>query len=415
MKVWIVSVGEPLPTDGKNTRLRRMGNLAECISQNGHNVEWFSVSFDHYKKVQRCYEDKDININNNFIMHLSHVNGYKKNISLARIIHHKVSAKQIYKKMNSLDKPDVIISSMEPLEVADIATQYGIENSVPVVVDVRDLWPEIYYEVIPKKLHFLLNPYVNHCRIVLNRIMSNAYSIVGLSEGFLKYGLSFANRDKKEIDRVFPIAYPNYNYELYKGKFKEYWCEYGLNKDDFIIAFLGNFGKQFDFDAIVEASNRLKNNSKIKFVLCGTGPQLKDIKNRTSENVIFPGWIEKEQILSLAANSSLGIAPYINSINYTQNTPNKFGEYLSAGLPVLVSVTGCMKDLLDKNECGYYYKDANELSKVIQFYYNEKEKLKKHSKMARKLYEEDYNGDISYNKMLDYLIEISEKYKIGKK
>ena len=32
MKIWIVSVGEPLPIDGDNVRLRRMGNLATYIS-----------------------------------------------------------------------------------------------------------------------------------------------------------------------------------------------------------------------------------------------------------------------------------------------------------------------------------------------------------------------------------------------
>ena len=54
MNLWIVSVGEPLPVDGANTRLRRMGNLATYASQRDVKVEWFSVSFDHYTKIQRC-------------------------------------------------------------------------------------------------------------------------------------------------------------------------------------------------------------------------------------------------------------------------------------------------------------------------------------------------------------------------
>ena len=77
MKVWIVSVGEPLPSDGKNVRLRRMGNLAAYISKDPLNqVDWFSVSFDHYKKQQRVAKDTDINISDNYVMHLLHVNGY---------------------------------------------------------------------------------------------------------------------------------------------------------------------------------------------------------------------------------------------------------------------------------------------------------------------------------------------------
>ena len=410
MIVWIVSVGEPLPTDSENTRLRRMGNLASRIAKEGHDVEWFSVSFDHYKKKQRCKKNTDINVNNNFIMHLVYTHGYKKNISLSRVLHHKAAGKNIYKKMNILEKPDIIIASMEPLEVSFSATKYGSDNSVPVVVDVRDLWPEIYYEVIPKKLHIMLNPYVKLCRSKLLKTMSNAYAIIGLSDDFLNYGLSYAKRKQKTLDKVFPIAYPNYNYNDYKQKFMDYWEVYNIKATDFLIVFFGNFGKQFDFEEIIKASHTLKNNSKIKFVLCGTGIQFDNIKQRTSQNVILPGWIEKEQLTSLAANASLGIAPYIDSINYTQNTPNKFGEYLSASIPILVSVSGSMENLLIKNQCGYRYNSGTELAEIICDYFNNKVKLAQHSKNARQLYEQQFNGDVVYKKMLEHLIEVKKSY-----
>ena len=100
MRLWIVSVGEPLPTDGENVRLRRMGNLAAYLANNSDNtVDWFSVSFDHYKKKQRVLEDTDIRIGSNYCMHLVYVNGYKRNISLARIIHHIRGGKKIYGKI----------------------------------------------------------------------------------------------------------------------------------------------------------------------------------------------------------------------------------------------------------------------------------------------------------------------------
>ena len=41
MKIWIVSDGEPLPTDSDNVRLRRMGNLTRILDQQGHKVVWF--------------------------------------------------------------------------------------------------------------------------------------------------------------------------------------------------------------------------------------------------------------------------------------------------------------------------------------------------------------------------------------
>ena len=58
MNIWIVSDGEPLPTDNNNVRLRRMGNLTRILDQQGHKVIWFSSNFDHYNKNFRSKEDE---------------------------------------------------------------------------------------------------------------------------------------------------------------------------------------------------------------------------------------------------------------------------------------------------------------------------------------------------------------------
>ena len=408
MKLWIISVGEPLPVDGENTRLRRMGNLASYASSNGVSVEWFSVSFDHYKKMQRCESDTDYCVNDNYVLHLVKSIPYKKNVSLARIRHHKNASKSIYNKMNKIDKPDVIFASMEPLEVSKVAIKYAKENNIPCIVDVRDLWPEIYYDVIPHALHWLLNFYVKKCAKTLNYTMGNCDSIVGLSDGFLNYGLKYAHRDRTDNDAVFPISYPNIDYSIYKDKFEQNWENFGLNSTDFIVVFLGNFGDQFKFDEIVSAADFFKNETNIKFVLCGNGKHESEIKNLVGDNVIIPGWIEKEQIFSLMANASLGIAPYIDSMNYRLNTPNKFGEYLSAGLPIAVSVSGEMENLLKKYDCGSYYRNAEELIKIVDLYFRDPKLTTQHSHNAKKLYEDMFNADKANEKLLNHIIKISQ-------
>lgn len=408
MKVWIISVGEPLPSDGEFVRLRRMGNLAAHLSKNSLNsVEWFSVSFDHYKKVQRVRRSEDINIADNYVLHLLSVSGYKRNISFARIFHHYEAANKIYHKMKaSKQLPDIIIVSMEPLEVSGAVVRFAKKLNIPVIVDVRDLWPEIYYEVIPKKLHFLLDIYVKICKKNLARTMKGATSVVGLSEAFLEYGLKYAQRNRQKNDKVIPIAYPNYNYSKYYGRFDLLESRFGIKKGDFIISFLGNFGNQFQFDSIIESAKLLSDYDDIKFVLCGVGIQLEEIKKKATDNIVFTGWIEKEEIMSLTANSSIGIAPYIDSMNYTMNTPNKFGEYLSASLPIAVSVSGVMEDLLNNNNCGKKYNNGEELSEIILEYYHNVEKLNTESANARKLYEKMFNGDNVNQLFENYLNDI---------
>ncbi|MBR2311934.1 MAG: glycosyltransferase family 4 protein [Clostridia bacterium] len=408
MKLWIVSVGEPLPVDGVNTRLRRMGNLATFASRHGVEVEWFSVSFDHYKKIQRCTGNTDFQINDKFILHLVDSVPYKKNVSYARIKHHKQAGKAIYERMNDFEKPDVIIASMEPLEVSRAAVMYAKNNNVPCIVDVRDLWPEIYYDVIPKSLHWVLNFYVGACAKTLHYTMSNCDSIVGLSNGFLEYGLKYAKRERTENDAVYPIAYPNNDYLSYKNKLQESWGAYGIKETDFLVIFLGNFGDQFKFDEIIDAAKHFEAQSDIKFVLCGNGKHEDYVKSLVGENVIMPGWIEKEQIFSLMANASIGIAPYIDSMNYRLNTPNKFGEYLSAGLPIAVAVSGEMENLLGQYMCGNVYHNSKDLIDIIENYYHNEALLSQYSGNARKLYEDMFNADSMNEKLLSHIERISK-------
>ncbi|WP_027639091.1 glycosyltransferase family 4 protein [Clostridium cadaveris] len=412
MNIWLIGIGEPLSIDGKNVRLRRLGNLASYISLTNNELHYFSVSFNHYEKKQRVKKDTIIKIESNYSLHIVRVPGYKNNVSLRRIISHKVGAKKIKNLMIKEIVPDIILTGNTPLELVKEVAKYGEEKGVPVVVDMRDLWPEIFKEVVSKKLRFFVNPYVYLCRKSLSKSMKKVFSIIGLSEPFMKYGLNIAGRDKCNIDRVIPIGYPNYNYNISSVKFDELWKNYNISSNDFIVAFTGNFGRQFDFTSIIQASKILSGDISIKFVLCGIGENLEKVKKQCKDNVIFPGWIEKDMINSLLSNANVGIAPYIDSFNYRNNTPNKFGEYLSAGLPILVSVSGVMENLLSINNCGSRYKDGKDLAQLIREYkYND---YKQKRINARNLYDREFNADFINDKLLKHLLQVVKEFKKNK-
>lgn len=407
MNIWIYVSGEPLPTDGNDTRLRRMGNFSLYASELGHNVEWFCSSFEHYTKKQRCEKSEVIQYNDNLKINLIKTIGYRRNISISRILSQKVEFRQTLLHMRKKNyNPDIIITPIAALTISDELSNYCKKNSIPLVADVRDLWPEIYFDVIDERYHKILGIYVKHIQARLVKSMKNVTSVIGLSPDFLKYGLKYANRKRNNFDAVIPIGYPDYNYEYYRKNFLKNWSKYGISRTDFIIVFLGNFGNQFDFTPIIEASKHCYDKKDIKFVLCGIGKQLENIKSECMDNVIFPGWIEKEEIASLLCYSKLGLMPYIQSKNYKLNTPNKFGEYLSASLPILTSVEGVMENYANKYECGFRYEDGSDLLDRIEFYYNNKEIRNVHSNNARKLYEKQFDISISNEKILNCFTNI---------
>ncbi|WP_047983557.1 glycosyltransferase family 4 protein [Ornithinibacillus californiensis] len=411
MNVWIVSDGEPLPTDEGNVRLRRMGLLSEILYQNGHEVHWFSSAFHHYKKKHRSNYDKDIKVKNNYTVHLLNTKGYRNNVSIARILHHKELSRKFSLNTKTYDKPDIIVATLAPLELSRAAIQYGEYNNVPVIIDIRDLWPEIFNEVVPTWGKTLIKPYIWICKSKLSTILRKSTAMIGVTPQFLDYGLSVAKINKREFDEVFYTSYKPRDISGHLNSFNKHWSKFGLKNNDFIVVFLGNFGRQFVIEPIIEAADKLKAHKNIKFVLCGVGESLDKIKKLSSnlENVVLPGWIEEEQILSLLAASSIGIAPYRNSINFTKNTPNKFGEYLSASIPVVLGVNGIMADLVSEYECGDVYSDSDELVKILESLYSNRKRLTKMSESAYQLYNEKFNADKVYGELSRYLQEVSMK------
>ena len=48
--------------------------------------------------------------------------------------------------------PDLIYVCMPTLELAVESVRYGREQGIPVIVDIRDQWPEIFLERVPSQL-----------------------------------------------------------------------------------------------------------------------------------------------------------------------------------------------------------------------------------------------------------------------
>lgn len=395
MRIFLVCVGEPIPTNTSNVRLRRVGMLASLLAERGHDVHWISSTFDHYKKIQ-LFENDTIYEYNNFHIHALKTKGYKKNVSLKRIMFHKKIAKSIAKYLETLDKPDVILASMEPIEVSRVVTKYAKKNNINTIIDVRDLWPEIFYDVFPKSFKPLLFPYVSLCKKQLNKLFKDTTAITGASEGFLNYGLKYSLREKKKYDKHFNMGY--FSKEIVK-------------KDNgyFNVIFIGTIGKQFDLIKVLDAAKRLEQYEKIKFLIAGDGENLPDLKEKYGflKNVEFLGWIENDTITELLSIANISVAPYINSINYQNNMPNKIGEYLSVGLPVFVNCDGVIKDTVMKYNCGCQYANADQLAEMILELYENENKYSKLKANAIACFESEMNATKIYQDFCDYVEEVA--------
>ena len=415
MRVWLMTVGEPLPTDPGCDRLLRTGLLAETLAGNGHEVVWWTSTFDHIRKRHRVSSDREFVVDRGFRIRLLHGTGYRKNISFRRFMNHREVARRFREQAVMQPQPDVILCSLPILELCVEATSYGRRRGVPVVLDVRDLWPDLFLDLVPRFARPLGRVAAAPLFRAVVTACSQATAITGLTQQYIDWALGHAQRTATSIDRPFPMGYREQSPtsdEIHDAT--AFWGDLGIPKEkgNLVACFFGTIGRHFEFDVVIEAAQSLaKLGRRVQFVMCGTGPWLERCRRSSSNcpNVIFPGWVNSAQILTLLRMSSVGLAPYVDSTNFKSNLTNKPIEYLSAGCPVISSLQGVLADLLARNECGITYgnRRPDQLARAIIDCDDNPDRLDAMSANATALYRRQFIAENVYGKMQAYLADIA--------
>ena len=421
MRVWLITTGEPIPTDSKTARLMRTGILAQFLVDAGHEVCWWTTSFYHSGKRQRCEADTEINLETNYRLQLIHTPGYGKNISWQRIRDHRMAAAGFRRLAAKHTPPDVVLCSLPTVELSQAAVEYGQAHKVPVVLDTRDMWPDIFTRLAPawcsELAKIALAPMERACR----KACSGAFAITGHTPGFVEWGLKKAGRCAGPFDRDFPFGYVESIPSIAERRnAADFWDNLGLvgGIQQPLVCFFGSIGKQFRMDVVIQAARILQSHHPeiaVKFVLCGAGEGLEACRQMGSDcdNIVFPGWVEYPHIWELMRRSQVAIAPYQDTSDFQLSIPNKAIEYLSGGLPILTSLSrGILCDLLARYDCGLSYANhSDRLAEQLCEILGEKARQEWMGENARQLYTQRFTARQVYTDMTEYLIEIAEAAK----
>lgn len=217
------------------------------------------------------------------------------------------------------------------------------------VFEVRDLWPEL-----PKAMGVITNPLVLFLMSILEWVSyHSAHSLIGLSPGIVE-GIAKRGIDKSKISLI-----PNgCDLELFASSDQK-WLPEGLSSDDFIALFSGTHGVANGLDAVLDAAKVLKERGqdKIKFLLIGNGKLKPHLIKRAQDegltNLVFHDPVGKLKLSALMNSVDVGMQILANvPAFYYGTSPNKFFDYLSAGLPVLNNYPGWLASLIEDNNCG---------------------------------------------------------------
>jgi len=410
MKVWVLQTGEPLQIDSGGLRPMRAINLSNALVEHGHQVVLWSSDFDHFSKKHRTGKNSVIQYSPNLEIRLVMSRGYKSHVGLSRLFDHAQLAFNLRREIKKQPLPDVAFIGYPPIETAWVMTNWLSKHKIPTLLDVKDAWPDVLLRAFPNKLQVLAKIALSPYFLIAGKTFKKSTGLCSVTQPFLDWSLNKAHRNQNKSDYIAPLTTPIANFNEKEIADAAMWLDIKGIKDDGQLrgSFVGTLNSAFDFNPIIEAAE----STSAKFVIAGDGPAADDLKKRIShlQNVTMPGWISAAQSHVLATRSAFMLAPVKDLEDFKMSVPNKFYDAMAHGLPIVTSISGEAKYLIEQNQIGICYDihGAKSLTSAILQIEDGTKELKVMSRNSLNLYRAKFEFKESYSDLVKHLEQISK-------
>lgn len=306
----------------------------------------------------------------------------------------------------------VMLALREPYDLV-FATTTPLTAGIPGIVarwlrgktfvfEVRDLWPEL-----PRAMGVIRNPVVLWAMGVLEwASYRSAHALVGLSPGIVE-GIMHRGVPRERVALV-----PNgCDLDLFAQDAPP-WRPEGVAPTDLMAVFAGTHGMANGLDAVLDAAAELKRRGRwdIKLVLIGNGKLKPALQARAArealDNVVFHDPVNKTRLASLMAATDLGLQVLANvPAFYFGTSPNKFFDYIAAGLPVLNNYPGWLAAMINENSCGFAVipDDAAAFADALEGAAADRNALKEMGHRGRKLAQDHFDRGLLADRWVDWV------------
>ncbi len=304
-------------------------------------------------------------------------------------------------------KCDVVFASSTPLTVGIPGVLASKRHRVPLVFEVRDLWPEI-----PIAMGILKSPLLIYIARKFEKwVYFNSKRVIALSPGMLD-GVVMAGYERNSV-----IVAPNacdlglFNVSVREGSlFRSRHSWLGSRK---LVVYTGTFGKVNNLSYLMDvayATSKLE--PDICFVLIGDGAEKEKLvdlafkKGILKKNVFFLPSVTKEELPAILSASDVCVSTVLPLPELWNNSANKFFDGLAAGKPIAINHGGWQADIIDSNNIGVVmnHDDCDEGARALVELVSSPERLERACQGSRRLAIDEYSAE----KMTSIVIELLE-------
>lgn len=298
---------------------------------------------------------------------------------------------------------DVVFATTTPLTAGIPGVFAKWFRRKPFVFEVRDLWPEL-----PRAMGVIRNPIILWGMSVLEWVSYRSASrCIGLSPGIVE-GISSRGVSRDKIDMI-----PNgSDVDIFSQKSRK-WRPSGIDASDFLAIFTGTHGQANGLDAVLDVAAELERRGRkdIKIALVGDGKLKPELQKHASElellNLVFCDPVPKKQLVGLMQSADVGLQILANvPAFYYGTSPNKFFDYIAAGLPVINNYPGWLAELIRKNDIGIAIEPNNTgtFADALEDLADNRDKLKNQGEHALSLAQSEFDRSMLSARWCDWVL-----------
>jgi len=290
---------------------------------------------------------------------------------------------------------DVIFASSTPLTICIPAVVAAKALKVPMVFEVRDLWPEMPIAVGALKNRLAIwaarrlerFAYRNAARVVaLSPGMADGVAATGYPRGKIH-----VIPNSCDLDRFAP------NSEA-RNRFAARVPEVGKGP---VVLYAGTMGRVNEVTYLVGMAKAMRErNPDVRFVVFGEGSEEQKTRELAERegvlglNYFQYGRIPKEQVVDAFLAADVVTSLFAPILEMEKNSANKFFDGLAAGKPIVINYGGWQAELLRETGAGLVLdRDPEAAARELAAFLADTEKVEKAGQAARKLAEERFSRD----------------------
>jgi len=282
---------------------------------------------------------------------------------------------------------DLIWGTSPPIFQGVTAWALARIKRVPCLFEIRDLWPDFAIAI-----GVLKNPILIHASRWLERFLyRHADQVIVNSPGYLE---PVHSRGARQPELIPNGADPSMFDPSDDGA--EFRRSHHL-ENKFVVMYAGAHGMSNDLGVVLESARLLRAMPEVQIVFVGDGKEKSALQRQARklnlENVTFLPSIPKSGMARTLAGAHACIAILKPLEEYRTTYPNKVFDYMAAARPVILSIDGVIRDVVESAKCGVFSRpgDAAALADVIRFYCANPEQAQRMGLAGREFLERNFS------------------------